>query len=60
MNRKLTSQLATIHFPPTESSRDNLLREGVPAERIIVTGNTVIDALVWTRDKIFGDEKLQA
>lgn len=60
MNRKLTSQLATIHFPPTESSRDNLLREGVPAERIVVTGNTVIDALVWTRDKIFGNEKLQA
>jgi UDP-N-acetylglucosamine 2-epimerase len=60
MNRKLTTQLSTLHFPPTESSRDNLLREGVPAERIVVTGNTVIDALVWTRDKIFSNPKLQA
>lgn len=60
MNRKLTTQLATLHFPPTEGSRANLLAEGVPADRIVVTGNTVIDALVWTRDKIFGDPALQA
>jgi len=44
-NRVLTSDLATLHFVPTEIGRENLLREGVPPERIYVTGNTVIDAL---------------
>ncbi|MCE9523193.1 MAG: UDP-N-acetylglucosamine 2-epimerase (non-hydrolyzing) [Alphaproteobacteria bacterium] len=60
MNRKITTQLATIHFPPTEGSRANLLAEGIPDSRIVVTGNTVIDALVWTRDKILGDRALSA
>jgi len=44
-NRVLTSQLTGLHFAPTEASRKNLLREGIPNERILVTGNTVIDAL---------------
>jgi UDP-N-acetylglucosamine 2-epimerase (non-hydrolysing) len=44
-NRVLTSHLATLHFAPTEVNRNNLLREGIPPERIFVTGNTVIDAL---------------
>lgn len=44
-NRVLTTRLATLHFAPTATSRANLLKEGVPAERIYVTGNTVIDAL---------------
>lgn len=44
-NRVLTSRLARLHFAPTESARQNLLREGVPAEQVSVTGNTVIDAL---------------
>jgi len=44
-NRVLTSHLATLHFVPTEISRENLLREGIPTERIFITGNTVIDAL---------------
>jgi UDP-N-acetylglucosamine 2-epimerase (non-hydrolysing) len=60
MNRKLTTQLATLHFPPTERARDNLRAEGVADDRIVVTGNTVIDALVWTRAKIFADKALQA
>ena len=47
MNRRLTGRLATIHFAPTEQARQNLLRENVPAENIVVTGNTVIDALQW-------------
>ncbi|WP_263119066.1 UDP-N-acetylglucosamine 2-epimerase (non-hydrolyzing) [Cellulomonas sp. RIT-PI-Y] len=47
-NRKLTSQIASLHLAPTTTSRDNLLAEGVPAERIVVTGNTVIDALLET------------
>jgi UDP-N-acetylglucosamine 2-epimerase (non-hydrolysing) len=44
-NRVLISRLANLHFAPTETSRNNLLREDVPPDRIIVTGNTVIDAL---------------
>lgn len=44
-NRVLTSRLAALHFAPTKWSRDNLLKEGVPAGRIFVTGNPVIDAL---------------
>lgn len=45
INRHLVSVLADWHFAPTEWARRNLLREGVPAERIFVTGNTVVDAL---------------
>lgn len=46
MNRRLTGCLADIHFAPVENHRKNLLSEGVPAEAIHVTGNTVIDALL--------------
>ena len=45
MNRQITGRIATYDFAPTPLSRQNLLDEGVPAERITVTGNTVIDAL---------------
>ena len=45
MNRRLTSQLTTLHFPPTEGAKDALLREGFADSSIHVTGNTVIDAL---------------
>ncbi|NLH47618.1 MAG: UDP-N-acetylglucosamine 2-epimerase (non-hydrolyzing) [Myxococcales bacterium] len=45
INRRLTSVLTDFHFAPTEQNRDNLLSEGFPADRIWVTGNTVIDAL---------------
>ena len=48
-NRRLTGVLADLHFTPTTKSRDNLLGEHVPAEHIEVTGNTVIDALLWMR-----------
>ena len=48
INRRLTTQAATVHLAPTSTSRDNLLAENVPAERITVTGNTVIDALQAT------------
>ena len=46
INRRMTTALADWHFPPTAWARDNLLREQVPAERIFVTGNTGIDALL--------------
>jgi UDP-N-acetylglucosamine 2-epimerase (non-hydrolysing) len=45
-NRRLVSRLASLHFAPTERARANLLAEAVPAERIVVTGNTAIDALM--------------
>jgi UDP-N-acetylglucosamine 2-epimerase (non-hydrolysing) len=44
--------LADLHFTPTRDSDANLIREGVPPEHIEVTGNTVIDALLWMRDKL--------
>ena len=60
MNRRLASELATWHFAPTEPARQNLLAEGIPADRIYVTGNTSIDALrsVATRDYTFEDPVL--
>lgn len=51
LNRRMTSQLATLHFPPTQASRENLEREGF-CEDVYVTGNTSIDALDFTVDKI--------
>lgn len=51
MNRVLLSRVARWHFCPTEGARENLIREGVPSERIKVTGNTVIDALIWARQR---------
>lgn len=48
MNRCLTTVLADLHFAPTQSSRKNLLREGIDPHRILVTGNTAIDALLMT------------
>jgi len=47
MNRSLLSQLGALHLAPTASSKDNLLREGIAPQRVVVTGNTVIDALLW-------------
>src|SRR5262249_58452412 len=46
MYRRMASVLADLHFAPTSTARDNLIREGVPRSRILVTGNTVIDALL--------------
>ncbi len=60
MNRQLTGRLADLHFAPTERNRQNLLRENVADQRIFVTGNTVIDALLTVTDKPyeFEDETL--
>ena len=57
-NRKLTSIITNYHFAPTASSKNNLLKEGVPKNDIIVTGNTVIDALFWVREKLQADQSL--
>ena len=59
MNRQLTGRIATFHFSPTPLSQQNLLGEGVSADRITVTGNTVIDALHWVVRKINSDKDLQ-
>ena len=57
-NRKLTGALAKINFAPTETSRENLLREGVSPANIVVTGNTVIDALLDVVKRLDQDPKL--
>lgn len=58
MNRKVTGAIATLHFAPTPRSRDNLLKENVPAEQIFVTGNTVIDALLGVVGRLRSDPQL--
>lgn len=60
MNRQLTGRIATYHFAPTPMSRNNLLAESVPAAHILVTGNTVIDALHWVVGRIRTDHELDA
>lgn len=59
MNRLMTGRIATYHFAPTPLSKQNLLKENVNAEHIVVTGNTVIDALHWVVDKIHSEQGLQ-
>lgn len=56
MNRQLTGRIATYHFAPTPLSRENLLKENVAESSIVVTGNTVIDALYMVVDKIKSDD----
>jgi len=58
-NRKLVSAIATMHFPPTEESRQNLLRENVADDAIVVTGNTVIDALLWMNATLSSEPALR-
>ncbi|MCR9847715.1 non-hydrolyzing UDP-N-acetylglucosamine 2-epimerase [Vibrio antiquarius] len=59
-NRRLTGVLTNYHFAPTETSKENLLRESFAPEDIFVTGNTVIDALLMVKDKIESDSDLSA
>ena len=58
MNRLITGRITTHHFSPTPLAMDNLLKEGVNSARIIVTGNTVIDALQMVVNKLCGDDEL--
>ncbi|ASV57481.1 UDP-N-acetylglucosamine 2-epimerase [Lelliottia jeotgali] len=58
-NRTLTGHLAMYHFAPTENSRQNLLRENIRDDKIFVTGNTVIDALIWVRDRVMASDTLR-
>lgn len=58
-NRQITGRLARWHFAPTEMARKNLILEGIPQERISVTGNTVIDSLNLVMDKIRNSSKIE-
>ena len=59
MNRSVVDRLADALFAPTPGARDNLLKENLAADRIVVTGNTVIDALFAVRDALAGDRGLE-
>lgn len=52
MNRRLVGRLADLHFAPTSHAQQSLLDEGVDPKTVFVTGNTVIDALIWVRDRV--------
>lgn len=56
INRVITSHLADFHFAPTEWARNNLLKEGINCDQIEVTGNTVIDSLLWVSEKLKHNE----
>jgi len=59
MNRSLVDRVADLLFAPTDTARNNLLRENSPAERIVVTGNTVVDALLIVRQALADDAALR-
>ena len=59
INRRITGTLSDLHFAPTETARQNLLREGIPALTIHVTGNTVIDALLTVVERISNDATIR-
>lgn len=54
INRQITGRLADFHFAPTSEAKVNLVREGILEGNVMVTGNTVIDALIWTKNKLEG------
>jgi UDP-N-acetylglucosamine 2-epimerase len=58
LNRRLISQIAAIHFAPTEFAAANLRREALPSQNILVTGNTVIDALQWVSTQARAEDAL--
>ncbi|MBB1059036.1 non-hydrolyzing UDP-N-acetylglucosamine 2-epimerase [Marilutibacter spongiae] len=59
-NRRLVAPLADLHFAPTEGARANLIGEGIHPGTISVTGNTVIDALLWALDRLRDDPEAKA
>lgn len=60
LNRQITGRIASYNFAPTELSRNNLIKENVADGSIVVTGNTVIDALHWVVNKIKNDKELES
>jgi UDP-N-acetylglucosamine 2-epimerase (non-hydrolysing) len=59
LNRRLTDTIADLHFAPTDQAKRNLLAEGIPSAAVHVTGNTVIDALLYARARLAADRGLQ-
>ena len=59
-NRKLTACLTNFHFAPTDTSKENLIKESYSSDSIFITGNTVIDALFMIRDRLVKDASLSA
>ncbi|MDR2408034.1 MAG: UDP-N-acetylglucosamine 2-epimerase (non-hydrolyzing), partial [Bacteroidales bacterium] len=61
MNRQITSRITDYHFAPTETAKQNLLSEGISENNIVVTGNTVIDALLWAQEKLknYSDDEIR-
>ena len=60
VNRRIVAPIAALHFAPTQTAADALRREAIDPATIHVTGNTVIDALRWTRDRVAADPSLAA
>lgn len=60
MNRRLVGRLADLHFAPTEHAAQSLRSEGVDPDSVFVTGNTVIDALMWVRDRVVANIPAEA
>lgn len=58
MNRSIVGRITQLHFAPTSSAQENLLKEGIDPKKIFVTGNTVIDALLETVKKIEKNQKI--
>lgn len=58
VNRRIVAPIADLHFAPTQTAADALLRENIAPASVHVTGNTVIDALHWTRERIAADRSL--
>jgi len=58
INRRVVGLVADLHFAPTHGAKKNLLLEGVREKDIVVTGNTAIDALLWMRERIAGEDSL--
>lgn len=60
INRRMAGVIADVHFAPTEQAKQNLLDESVSAARIVVTGNTVIDALLWVTRELGSNQALKS
>jgi UDP-N-acetylglucosamine 2-epimerase (non-hydrolysing) len=60
INRRMAGVIADVHFSPTQQAKQNLLNEAVSAERVLVTGNTVIDALLWVVQELDANLELKS
>ena len=59
-NRQVISKIADLHFAPTQSAKDNLINENISPDKIFITGNTVIDALLYTQEKAYHTTEIKS